>query len=217
MRVHPTLTMAATSLKSKDSASWEDILAEMNDKSQMEDLRQHLKNYGLFPRDVDPDTAPIKLEYLQKLARQWKLHHKRGFWKEHSTQSALVVGLHQHHTTLLSTSRAKTSRPGKEESKDGGRETVSPDRDVSRTNASNLPTYGIGDKFGTRGDYVDGTMYLSRFTARNIGGDEAKRNSNGALEAESKLHSSTASIIRDASLADDDEGEEGEVEVPTNK
>lgn len=63
---------------------------------QMEDLRVHIKVNRLFPRGVNPDTTPIKLDHLQKLARVWKMHHQRGFWAENRTQADLIRVLHRH-------------------------------------------------------------------------------------------------------------------------
>ena len=50
---------------SKGGGPWEAIISELNDRSQMEELRPYLKSYGIFPRDVDPDSCTVKIELLQ--------------------------------------------------------------------------------------------------------------------------------------------------------
>jgi len=206
--------MATPKGKSKDS-TWEDILNEMNDKTQMEDLRAHLTTHGLFPRDVDPATAPIKMEYLQKLARQWKLHHKRGFWKDHASQSSLVVALHHHHVLLTGAAKGKAARQ-KEESKEAPgtpKEAPSPlererdrEKDALPFAVSRLPVYH-GDKFGTRGAYVDGTVYLSRFASRAMdAGDDAKR---ASVVSDPEAKSRLRQLAVPDSSGSDVESEEG--------
>jgi hypothetical protein len=107
---------------------------------------------------------------LQKLARHWKLHHRRGFWRDHPTVSDLARALYNHHITLgnkdaRSRALRGTLSKGGPESKEG---------DVEEGGAPGTPTLAPvrtgplfkyrGDKFGTQGDYMDGTLYLSRIT-----------------------------------------------------
>jgi hypothetical protein len=114
----------------------------------------------------------------QKLARHWKLHHRRGFWRDHPTVSDLARALYNHHITLGSkdartralrgtlTKTGPEVREGEEEGfgtagagAGGGAGAATP------TSIRTGPLFKyMGDKFGTQGDYMDGTLYLSRIT-----------------------------------------------------
>ena len=139
------------------STSWDSVMLELNEKSQMEDLRQHLKNNRIFPKHVNPDTAPIKMEYLQKLARAWKLHHQRGFWRENPLQADLVRVLYAHHLHLQN----KTKEGRKESDRDGKERRGNTSLQALASFASIFKPY-TGDKFGTRGSYLEGSIYASR-------------------------------------------------------
>ena len=141
-------------------------MLELNEKSQMEDLRVHLKSCRIFPRGVNPDTCPIKLEHLQKLARAWKFHHQRGFWREHPTQADLIRVLHRHMQTLKTPIKPKDikgrrsslsmSYPGP-----GGPAKPAEGKGISPAFQTLFKPYA-GDKFTTRGNYTNGNIYMSR-------------------------------------------------------
>lgn len=159
---------------------WEGILRELSITSQLEHLRPHIKKHALFPRGVNPDSAPILYEYLAKLARVWNLHHKRGFWREHREMNDMVDVLYDHlveHVGSVTTPVA-ASKPKASASTDtlstlptGSVASQSPfvsPRGTSDGNSKSLPKYGIGDVFGTRGSYMDGSIYLSRVRLRQL-------------------------------------------------
>ena len=49
--------------------------------------------YNLFPRNRDPQTSPIRVEELKELVKHWKLHRRRGFWRDHPEKDDLVRAL----------------------------------------------------------------------------------------------------------------------------
>lgn len=145
-------------------------MLELNEKSQMEDLRVHLKANRIFPRGVNPDSCPIKLEHLQKLARAWKFHHQRGFWRENPTQADLIRVLHRHMGTLKTPIKPKDIKgrrsslsltyPGQGDQKPA-------DKPMSPAFQTLFKPYA-GDKFTTRGNYTNGNIYMSRMQRREV-------------------------------------------------
>ena len=152
-------------MKKSASKKWDALLDEMSSVSQMEHLRYHLAALELFPRMADPDVAPIRREELNKLARVWKLHHQRNFWRTHDSVSKLVTALYEHMLTLPPPTPRKTNSPTAPIPKAVA--TAPPVSTSERTSALSpselAKTLGYkGDKFGTRGEYFDGLMYRCR-------------------------------------------------------
>ena len=215
--------MSTSPLKRVKSGTWEQIITELNDRSQMEELRPYLKTFGIFPRDADPELTPVKIEHLQKLARHWKLHHRRGFWRDHPTLSTLAHALYTHHITLDTTdARAKAARAAfmksaNSEGKEGGSGGPGGDHDADAGSSSgstlrrdpSAPMFSyVGDKFGTRGDYMDGTLYRSRIVLPGQPTSAAARHK--AAAASASASATTASEPSDravpATVQEDDEG-----------
>ncbi len=73
--------------------SVENNLLELTRRAQLESLRYYCALYACFPPLKDPLTAPVTVEELKKLARAWKLHERRNFWKLHTTRDQLVEAL----------------------------------------------------------------------------------------------------------------------------
>ena len=61
--------------------SVEQNLLELKRKAQLESLRYHLNAYSCFSPLADPISAPVTIEEVKKLARAWKLHERRNFWR----------------------------------------------------------------------------------------------------------------------------------------
>lgn len=158
--------MALSSGAGQDNNEWGDVLLELSEKSQMEDLRVHLKACRIIPRTTNPDTCAIKLEHLQKLARAWKMHHQRGFWREHPTQADLIRVLHRHMLTLKAPIKPKDIK-GRRSSLSmtypgpGGAGKPSESKPMSPGFQTLFKPYA-GDKFTTRGNYTNGNIYMSR-------------------------------------------------------
>lgn len=70
--------------------------AEFPRQERLDSLRPHLVKHGLFPAKLDPETAAITMTELKGLARIWKLHNERHFWRKNNTKDAIVLALHQH-------------------------------------------------------------------------------------------------------------------------
>ena len=73
--------------------SLEKNLDELKRRSQLESLRYHLGKESCFPPQRDARTSPITMEELKKLARAWKLHERRNFWKSHPTKEDMLRAL----------------------------------------------------------------------------------------------------------------------------
>ena len=71
-------------------------LRELKRKEELERLRGHVRDAGLFPPSKNPATAPIRHEELKKLCRHFKLHHQSGFWKKHPDKDSLIEALRAH-------------------------------------------------------------------------------------------------------------------------
>ena len=70
--------------------------AEFPRQERLDSLRPHLVKHGLFPAKLDPETAAITMTELKGLARIWKLHNERHFWRKNNTKAAIVLALHPH-------------------------------------------------------------------------------------------------------------------------
>lgn len=62
----------------------------------MEALRPYIAGEQCFMAHKDPELAPITMEELKKLARAWKLHERRNFWKINASKDVMVATLLQH-------------------------------------------------------------------------------------------------------------------------
>ena len=71
-------------------------LDELHRRAELESLRAFLKEYGCFNPSANPDSSSIGYDELKKLARSWKLHERRNFWKMHTTVTSMVSVLRQH-------------------------------------------------------------------------------------------------------------------------
>ena len=69
---------------------------ELKRRHDLESLRPYIIREQCFPLNVDGSHAPITMEELKKLARAWKLHERRNFWKNHSERNAMVAVLCAH-------------------------------------------------------------------------------------------------------------------------
>ena len=71
-------------------------MAELKRRRDLETLRVFLKHDHCFAPSANPDTAQINMDDLKKLARAWKLHERRNFWKLHAEKESMVAVLLQH-------------------------------------------------------------------------------------------------------------------------
>ncbi len=71
-------------------------LDELKRRDDLESLRPYLIEEQCFPATKKPETAPITMEELKKLARMWKLNERRNFWKTHGERNEMVVALLEH-------------------------------------------------------------------------------------------------------------------------
>lgn len=71
-------------------------LDELRRRDDLESLRKFLVAEQCFPAHKEPETAPITMEELKKLARIWKLNERRNFWKNHAERNEMVAALLQH-------------------------------------------------------------------------------------------------------------------------
>ena len=69
---------------------------ELKRRHDLESLRPYVIREQCFPLNVDGSYAPITMEELKKLARAWKLHERRNFWKNHTERNAMVAVLCSH-------------------------------------------------------------------------------------------------------------------------
>lgn len=92
-RVLQRSRMSVLHRKSACVVSVETNLLELTRRAQLESLRYHCALYACFPPHKDPLIAPVSAEELKKLARAWKLHERRNFWKLHTTRDQLVEAL----------------------------------------------------------------------------------------------------------------------------
>ena len=84
-------------------------LDELKRRDDLESLRPYLIEEQCFPATKKPETAPITMEELKKLARMWKLNERRNFWKTHGERNDMVVALLEHAEQNLNYSTNKIS------------------------------------------------------------------------------------------------------------
>ncbi|KAG6948237.1 hypothetical protein JG687_00015607 [Phytophthora cactorum] len=75
---------------SQNARHTKDLLEELERDKELDVLREYLTRFELFPRQRDPAAAPIRFEELKELAKHWKLHRQRNFWKTNTTKEDLV-------------------------------------------------------------------------------------------------------------------------------
>ncbi|KAF1784990.1 Armadillo-type fold [Phytophthora cactorum] len=148
---------------SQNARHTKDLLEELERDKELDVLREYLTRFELFPRQRDPAAAPIRFEELKELAKHWKLHRQRNFWKTNTTKEDLVRTLYRHINTKI------IPQETREENNSHG----SPSHLESTHNKTHPPSRGprvnnvfsgySGDLFGQRGNYEDGMIYLSRF------------------------------------------------------
>ncbi|EQC37272.1 hypothetical protein SDRG_05496 [Saprolegnia diclina VS20] len=167
----------------------QELLQDLERDKELDVIRVYLTRLNLFPRQRDPKTAPIRSEELRDLAKHWKLHRQRNFWKNHTTKEDLVRTLYKHINTkvlpneknplplqpeppltptppLMAPVAPSPTRPysaGTTESpvkRRVSRFNTMPDARGGRVDQA-LDPYG-GDLFGQRGDYNSGMIYVSR-------------------------------------------------------
>ncbi|KAF1786095.1 Armadillo-type fold [Phytophthora cactorum] len=74
---------------SQNARHTKDLLEELERDKELDVLREYLTRFELFPRQRDPAAAPIRFEELKELAKHWKLHRQRNFWKTNTTKEDL--------------------------------------------------------------------------------------------------------------------------------
>jgi len=79
--------------KSACSAALESNIEELNRRNDLESLRPFVAAEQCFPPNKDVTKTPITYEELKKLARAWKLHERRNFWKTHTNVDQMVKAL----------------------------------------------------------------------------------------------------------------------------
>ncbi|GMF11925.1 unnamed protein product [Phytophthora lilii] len=86
---------------SQNARHTKDLLEELERDKELDVLREYLTRFELFPRQRDPAAAPIRFEELKELAKHWKLHRQRNFWKTNTTKEDLVRTLYRHINTKI--------------------------------------------------------------------------------------------------------------------
>eukprot|EP00644_Phytophthora_capsici_P003782 jgi/Phyca11/108694/e_gw1.15.125.1 len=175
---------------SQNARHTKDLLEELERDKELDVLREYLTRFELFPRQRDPAAAPIRFEELKELAKHWKLHRQRNFWKTNTTKEDLVRTLYRHINTRIipQEARDENNGHGPPTHLNNTNGTVISPAPPARHNSGSLgesprnrsivsfrpcpPSrphvdtvfggYG-GDLFGQRGNYEDGMIYLSRF------------------------------------------------------
>ncbi|KAI9992931.1 hypothetical protein PInf_014873 [Phytophthora infestans] len=174
---------------SQNARHTKDLLEELERDKELDVLREYLTRFELFPRQRDPAAAPIRFEELKELAKHWKLHRQRNFWKTNTTKEDLVRTLYRHINTKIIPQDTRDDNNGHASSShvvnspSGISPAPPPPRrhsgsfiDAPRNRPILKPTppsqgpreYNVfsgysGDLFGQRGNYEDGMIYLSRF------------------------------------------------------
>ncbi|KAL3670346.1 hypothetical protein V7S43_004656 [Phytophthora oleae] len=176
---------------SQNARHTKDLLEELERDKELDVLREYLTRFELFPRQRDPAAAPIRFEELKELAKHWKLHRQRNFWKTNTTKEDLVRTLYRHINTRIIPleARDENNGHGSPTHLNSPNGTVLSPAPPTRHNSGSLvesprnrsivsfrpcpPSRGPhidsvfggygGDLFGQRGNYEDGMIYLSRF------------------------------------------------------
>ena len=63
-------------------------------QGRLDALRPYLTKYNIFPKGSDPTNAPIRMDELKLLVRQWNMHHERNFWRNHPGKEEVVMALY---------------------------------------------------------------------------------------------------------------------------
>ncbi|KAG2765504.1 hypothetical protein PC129_g9226 [Phytophthora cactorum] len=173
---------------SQNARHTKDLLEELERDKELDVLREYLTRFELFPRQRDPAAAPIRFEELKELAKHWKLHRQRNFWKTNTTKEDLVRTLYRHINTKIIPQETREENnshgsPSHLVNSPGGAITPAPPQRNSGSfieaprnrpiikptppsrgpRVNNVFSGYSGDLFGQRGNYEDGMIYLSRF------------------------------------------------------
>ncbi|KAG7385759.1 Mitogen-activated protein kinase kinase 5 [Phytophthora pseudosyringae] len=97
---------------SQNARHTKDLLEELERDKELDVLREYLTRFELFPRQRDPAAAPIRFEELKELAKHWKLHRQRNFWKTNTTKEDLVRTLYRHINTKIIPQEARDENNG---------------------------------------------------------------------------------------------------------
>ncbi|GMF46397.1 unnamed protein product [Phytophthora fragariaefolia] len=97
---------------SQNARHTRDLLEELERDKELDVLREYLTRFELFPRQRDPAAAPIRFEELKELAKHWKLHRQRNFWKTNTTKEDLVKTLYRHINTKIIPQEARDDNNG---------------------------------------------------------------------------------------------------------
>lgn len=97
---------------SQNARHTRDLLKELERDKELDVLREYLTRFELFPRQRDPAAAPIRFEELKELAKHWKLHRQRNFWKTNTTKEDLVRTLYRHINTKIIPQEARDENNG---------------------------------------------------------------------------------------------------------
>ncbi|KAL4128739.1 hypothetical protein PRIC2_007721 [Phytophthora ramorum] len=97
---------------SQNARHTRDLLEELERDKELDVLREYLTRFELFPRQRDPAAAPIRFEELKELAKHWKLHRQRNFWKTNTTKEDLVRTLYRHINTRIIPQEARDENNG---------------------------------------------------------------------------------------------------------
>lgn len=148
----------------KKSSNWDTLLGQLNYYSRLEQLRPFLKHHGLFSRRQNPTTTPIELEMLNKLARVWKLHLARNFWRDNATMEAIVATLHTHlteHQAELEAVLPSSPNPKSAPAVVAAAAPPPPAPDATGPVVVRQLKFGGSDLFGLHSSYLDANIYLS--------------------------------------------------------
>ncbi|OWZ16167.1 hypothetical protein PHMEG_00010085 [Phytophthora megakarya] len=219
---------------SQNARHTRDLLEELERDKELDVLREYLTRFELFPRQRDPAAAPIRFEELKELAKHWKLHRQRNFWKTNTTKEDLVKTLYRHINTKIIPQETRDENNGHPPTSHvmntPGNVTASPipppvrhnsgaifesprKRSISRpspalargTRIDSVFSGYSGDLFGQRGNYEDGMIYLSRFRKPTT----LLNNTDGANEI---LNTVESTLSRHSKVKDEDDDDEDEQE-----
>jgi len=80
-------------------------------QGRLDALRPYIIKYKIFPHNSDPANAPIRMEELKLLVRQWNMHHERNFWRNHPDKDSVVMALYKKLKELKAIKEAKLNKP----------------------------------------------------------------------------------------------------------
>ncbi|ETN06364.1 hypothetical protein PPTG_13709 [Phytophthora nicotianae INRA-310] len=213
---------------SQNARHTKDLLEELERDKELDVLREYLTRFELFPRQRDPAAAPIRFEELKELAKHWKLHRQRNFWKTNTTKEDLVRTLYRHINTKIIPQETRDENNGHASShvvnspsgiapappprRNSGsfiepprtRPIIKPTPPSRGPRVDNVFSGYSGDLFGQRGNYEDGMIYLSRFRKPTTLSNTMGRVS-GSLDS---VVDSNATLINRPSKSKEDEDDE---------